>query len=752
MAEQWRQLPLVSEKQLMAGYTGGEGCQWLQAVTFDETDGRYALAGTDVGGIFRSTDGGHTWKPANTGLNTRGCCDFAFDPTNPERVLMVAGNSLENTMHGLYQSFDGGETWHSALAKSNLGYRDFRKQVKYDKSSYSPEKGYCETIYWSSQKSKAEDGNLFRSDDGGATWVVANDGMGDCILGVHPTKGYVYAGAKDGFYVSRDGGATFNKAIPDVRVTSVCVVDKQPDRVLVMVNGAIYVSADSGETFSQIQIETAPPALPSDGSNDSMQGWWQLAVSPANPNNMVMTSKLAEYDWACYYSEDGGRNWAKSKLDATYFYMPINGRQSVFAWHPTDENTLLNLRGDAIIRSDDAGRSFMYSNTGNASVMLGASYQFNPYNPDVMLLSSQDYAASATLNGGQSFTYFDVQNYGWGGYCYGGYAASPDVMFTGGRKQGWNSDLYLYLSRDGGASFRDTGIILRGKAVSFGDPTYQNILFASDYRSTDQAQTWTKMEGCEGVLTQKPDGTLIGAYKNQVVVSCDHGANWTQLTTVPSTIADIAYDSSRDRYYIVTGDNRVLRYDSEAGIADITPLFPADQYGARPIKSVAVDPVNNDVVYATYNANVYMSDIGVARSVNGGRSFHVLTRGRKDSRVREGLEGPREASWVRVNPVTREAIVGTSCYGMWRIESPDGLFENDRASAFAFIDGDSLRLSFSAEGVCEILAMYEGQSEYTHIATAENEWFDSNWASGKNVSYIVAGADGSRAECKLNFD
>lgn len=72
-SEQWWPVPLVTKAVRDAGYRpGGEGGQWPQAIYIDPVDGKFLLYGTDVGGIFRSLNGGKTFEPCNRGYTPRG--------------------------------------------------------------------------------------------------------------------------------------------------------------------------------------------------------------------------------------------------------------------------------------------------------------------------------------------------------------------------------------------------------------------------------------------------------------------------------------------------------------------------------------------------------------------------------------------------------------------------------------------------------------------------------------------------------
>ncbi|MBC8014718.1 MAG: hypothetical protein H7X79_03120, partial [Sporomusaceae bacterium] len=163
-AEQWQPMPMITEQALSAGgYPGGEGCQYPISLEMDSVDGNFLLYGTDVGGIFKSYDGGGFWEPAMVGFSPRGCNDFAIDPNNINRVLAVGANSVKNSSHGIYLSTDKAMTWSSVLSQNKYGYRDTREQIAFDKSSYSPDLGYSTIAYWSYDGSDRADKNNYNS-------------------------------------------------------------------------------------------------------------------------------------------------------------------------------------------------------------------------------------------------------------------------------------------------------------------------------------------------------------------------------------------------------------------------------------------------------------------------------------------------------------------------------------------------------------------------------------------------------------
>lgn len=151
----WQPMPLVSAESLkMPGVTiGGEGGQWpRRAPQISASDPNFLLLPIDVGGIYRSTDGGKLWRQSSAGWNARGANDFAFDPKNASRVIGVGGNddawnpSWGQSPNGLYISTDKALSW-----KQTLAVPDGRAgRVVIDSASFDKAKGYCMTAYYSS--------------------------------------------------------------------------------------------------------------------------------------------------------------------------------------------------------------------------------------------------------------------------------------------------------------------------------------------------------------------------------------------------------------------------------------------------------------------------------------------------------------------------------------------------------------------------------------------------------------------------
>lgn len=667
-AQEWIATPLVTAESRAAGNPGGEGAQWPQALEVAPSRPSDVYLGTDVGGVYRSRDGGVNWTPANLGLNPRGATDFAVDPRNPDRVLLVACNSLVRPDHGIWISENRGESWRPAQTLPYKGYRDFRDQVAFDPASYDESAKLTKRVYWSTPPDEAGTSFFYRSNDGGASWEKVESNLPPIkgLVRVHPTSGELFVGNAEGLFRSANHGASFTRILNEpVNGFDLQVTDNP--RLFVVANDELKISDDSGATWSAV----APLPKQPKGRTESVA----LKVSPANPNHLLIDRDLGEWQWTRFVSHDGGLTWLSSDYETPQWetFIPRNNRPAVFVWHPEDPNVAWTFGGDFVTRSTDAGRTWRWSNSGYTGLMVGNSFTINPHQPNIIYVPSQDYDGAVTSDGGKTWKYINLSGQPWGGFNYGGYAFSPDTIAVGNRL-GWGGETTLHVTRDGGRTMEKTGIKLSGPAVAFGHPTKPETAFVHDHRTDDGGHTWTELSGCDAVFAYAPaSNTLIGVSSGAIVTSDDDGHTWTHRIDVPNArwIRDVALGSDANELFVVCSNEQLWTANLETGdTRQITSLLPADQHGSRNAQSVAVDPTDPKVVYAGKAGNIYNKDTGVARSLDGGKTWHSLTRNLRDSAVTSGPDGGREPNWLRVHPVTRELIVGTNCFGMWRFPAP----------------------------------------------------------------------------------
>ena len=669
----WTKMPLLTPEAKAAGvFPGGEGSQWPRGpVAVSPADPNFLLLPIDVGGLYRSLDGGRHWEVSLVGWDARGANGFAIDPKNARRVIGVAGNSMEwnpawgPSPHGLYLSTDKAASWRHVLAATpGVG-----GAVAYDAHSYDARRGYCTVAYYLSPH-----GGLFRSDDGGAAWARLGDGPTPGIkdrdwtqggglaasLAVDGQTGAVWIGGAGGVFRSDDNGLMWAR----VREADTFGLALAPD-------GAVYASGADKVAASRNGGKTWT-ALPCAGL-DTLGGKpvQNLAVSPADPRRMLCWVAGDNWQWTRYVSQDGGATFAKVTTDSTNAPLPSNARQGYATWSPTDPNVAYNLGGDWVTKSTDGGRTFHWANNGYNGIMVGGLFNFSAHAPDTVFLGFQDYNGAFTTDGGQTWHYRDVSGLGWGGQEYGAHAVDNNVMWCGDSGSSWSPPRRLRLSRDGGKTWAFVNgpdskpLQFAGPDVSLSDPTNADILFASNLRSGDKGLTWAAMAGCDGVFTSGPvTKALYGKKGDSVVKSTDDGVTWQTVADVTGGFNDLAVDEKAHRVYVASQDKLKAWANGTWTALDT----PRDQFGNARVWTVATDPQDGRVVYVGGPRNTYASKATVCRSLDGGRTWENLTV--NTPLVGGVADGPHEVSAIRVHPVTREAWVNGQCYGMWRIAPP----------------------------------------------------------------------------------
>jgi photosystem II stability/assembly factor-like uncharacterized protein len=209
-------------------------------------------------GVFRSADGGATWKRVLFVDEHTGAADLAIDPTNP-RVLFAGMWQVRREPwtfssggpgSGLYRSTDGGETWTrlegKGLPKGPLG------RIGVTVSPADPRRVWAAI--------EAEEGGIFRSDDGGTSWKRVNDERTLRQRAWYYTHVVADPGSADVVYAlnvrlfrSTDGGATFKAIrVPHGDNHDLWIAPEDPERMIEGNDGGACVSLDGGTSWSTL--------------------------------------------------------------------------------------------------------------------------------------------------------------------------------------------------------------------------------------------------------------------------------------------------------------------------------------------------------------------------------------------------------------------------------------------------------------------------------------------------------------------
>ena len=296
----------------------------IAAVAAVKENGRITVfAGSASGGVWKSVNGGTTFKPVFDLANVQSIGAVAVDPGNPKNVWVGTGESwVRNSVSigdGVYKSTDGGENW------TNVGLKDSEHIAKI---LVDPRNGdsvlACATGHlWND----SDAGGVYKTGDGGKTWrkvlAGANRSTGCAMLAMSAQQpGTIYASLWDfrrEAWTFRSGG----------------------------LGSGIFKSTDGGDRWTEFTPANAKglPAKP--------YGRIALAVSPAKPQ--VVYAMIESAKSALFRSDDGGANW--TKLDASQYMVWRPFYFGNLIVDPKDSEKVFKVDGPLLL-SVNGGKSF----------------------------------------------------------------------------------------------------------------------------------------------------------------------------------------------------------------------------------------------------------------------------------------------------------------------------------------------------------------------------------------------------------
>ena len=566
-------------------------------------------------GMYRSTDGGRTW--AHLGLaDTRNIGQVRVHPQDPDIAFVAALGHAHgpNPQRGIFRTHDGGKTWKKVLSRGNAaGGIDISIDPTNPRIIYA---ALWEAIRRPHQMiSGGEGSGLFKSTDGGDTWIEIsrNRGLPKGVLGrigvavspARPDRIFALIEAKDGgVFRSEDGGVSWSKGSEDRELrqrawyyTHIFADPKDPETVWVL-NVDAYRSSDAGKTFMR-------QAIPH-GDNHDM---W---IDPTDPQRIIEGN-----DGGATISFNGGASWSSiyNQPTAEYYHITADTQTPYRLYAAQQDNSSISSptrsslsgilwaecyevgggeAGHIAVRPDDPNIVFAADHAGLLTRLDRRSGQIRTIN------------VWPEATSGIAATHIKYR-FNWTAPVFLS-PHDPNVLYTASQ--------YVHRSRDEGASWdRVSPDLTRNDKRTTGDSGGPITLdqTGAEYHATIFTLTESPVQ--PGVLWAGSDDGLVH-------VSRDNAKKWTNVTPKlipPQTLISIIEPGQHDAGTAYVAANRYKHDDFSPYIyktenygrtwSQITAGIPADTF----VRAVREDPEVSGLLYAGTEVGLYVSYDGGAR-------------------------------------------------------------------------------------------------------------------------------------------
>jgi photosystem II stability/assembly factor-like uncharacterized protein len=470
-------------------------------------------------GMYKSTDAGQTWK--FIGLYKAGQIGAVrIHPTNPDIVWVAANGDIfkPNDERGVFKTTDGGQTWRKVLFISDaVGATDVELQP-----------GNPNIVYaWMSRLERkpwtiisgSREGGFYKSTDGGEHFTKISNSLPNELIGkgnlavtaANPNRVYALIEAKPGggFYRSEDAGQTWalinSQGSLIQRPFYYTTLGADPSNADVVYAGAegFFKSIDAGKTFTPFRTP----------HGDNHDVW----INPQNSQIMVQAN-----DGGANVSTDGGRTWSSqmNQPTAEIYGIWVDNQFPYKLYGAQQDNTTLIISSQAEPFYTTEWRSGPGCETG--PIMP------HPSNPDIVYGSCKGQYGVMNLKTGQEKSYWigGQSLYGnpAGDLIYRMQRVSPMAISPHDPEVLYYGSQYVHRTRDKGVTWERISPDLTERpeccqGVS-GEPITRDVT-GEEFYSTLYAITESPLE--KGVI-------WTGANDGPFYVTRDNGKKWTKVT------------------------------------------------------------------------------------------------------------------------------------------------------------------------------------------------------------------------------
>jgi photosystem II stability/assembly factor-like uncharacterized protein len=470
-------------------------------------------------GMYKSTDGGETWK--FIGLYNAGQIGAVrIDPSNPNVVWVSATGDVfkANSERGIFKTSDGGQTWRKVLFISDtVGAMDVELQP-----------GNPNVVYaWMSRLERkpwtiisgSREGGFYKSTDGGEHFTHIATGLPTELIGkanlavtnANPNRIYALVEAKPGggLYRSEDAGQTWvlinSQSSLIQRPFYYTTLGADPANADVVYAGAegFFKSSDGGKTFTALRTP----------HGDNHDIW----INPKDSQIMIQSN-----DGGANVSTDGGRSWSSqmNQPTAEIYGVWVDNQFPYKIYGAQQDNTTLIISSQAEPYTLTDWRTGPGCETG--PIMP------HPLNPDIVYGSCKGQYGVMNLKTGQEKSYWIGAQSLYGNpasdLIYRMQRVSPMATSPHDPEVLYYGSQYLHRTRDRGVTWERISPDLTAHPEccqgASGEPITRDIT-GEEFYSTLYAITESPLE--QGVI-------WTGANDGPFYVTRDNGKNWTNVT------------------------------------------------------------------------------------------------------------------------------------------------------------------------------------------------------------------------------